>query len=68
MSTKLSMEEDEEFVDPVLPLCEDILNKLPEPFNIEEVAEQYPIVYEDSMNTVLRQELIRYDEILKIQP
>lgn len=47
-------------VDPVLGLCKDILSRLPDLFNIKAVSDKYPIVYTNSMNTVLRQELIRY--------
>lgn len=52
--------DDENAEDPVLVLCTDIINRLPELFNIKDVSEKYPIVYTNSMNTVLRQELIRY--------
>lgn len=48
-------------VDPVLALCTDILDRLPPLFNMRAVSEKYPIIYTNSMNTVLRQELIRYD-------
>lgn len=47
-------------VDPVLALCTDIIERLPPLFNMHAVTEKYPIVYTNSMNTVLRQELIRY--------
>lgn len=57
-SQKISIDETD-IVDPVFTLCEEILEKLPELFDIDAVSETYPIVYTDSMNTVLRQELIR---------
>lgn len=57
-STKQSLDE-EDATDPVLPLCEEILGRIPASFDVDAVTEKYPIVYTDSMNTVLRQELIR---------
>ncbi|CAH1793738.1 unnamed protein product [Owenia fusiformis] len=47
-------------------LAADILSKLPPNFNLEFVIKKYPVVYEESMNTVLRQELIRYNRLLSI--
>lgn len=37
----------------------DILAKLPDPMNLQEVIQKYPLLYEESMNTVLVQEVIR---------
>lgn len=59
LSTKKISVDESDMVDPVFTLCEDILEKLPDQFDIDAVTEKYPIVYTDSMNTVLRQELIR---------
>ncbi|XP_041084991.1 dynein heavy chain 3, axonemal-like [Polyodon spathula] len=47
-------------------LAADILSKLPEDFNLEEVITKYPVVYEESMNTVLRQELIRFNRLTQV--
>ena len=40
-------------------ICKDILAKLPAPMNLQEVIHKYPLLYEESMNTVLVQEVIR---------
>ncbi|MGH0118801.1 UNVERIFIED_CONTAM: hypothetical protein FKN15_062263 [Acipenser sinensis] len=47
-------------------LAADILSKLPKDFNLEMVIKKYPVVYEESMNTVLRQELIRFNRLTQI--
>lgn len=56
--------QEEEVVDPVLNLCLDISRRLPEPFDEEAAAEKYPVEYTNSMNTVLRQELVRFNKLL----
>uniref|UniRef100_A0A8C5G6F5 Uncharacterized protein n=1 Tax=Gouania willdenowi TaxID=441366 RepID=A0A8C5G6F5_GOUWI len=39
-----------------------LVEKIPKPFRVDEVLEKYPVLYEESMNTVLIQEVIRYDQ------
>uniref|UniRef100_A0A0A9XYW3 Dynein heavy chain 3, axonemal n=1 Tax=Lygus hesperus TaxID=30085 RepID=A0A0A9XYW3_LYGHE len=41
-----------------------VLQRLPSLYNIEAIAQKYPIVYTESMNTVLLQEAIRYNRLL----
>lgn len=36
-----------------------IMQKIPDQIDIEEVIAKYPVMYEESMNTVLIQEVIR---------
>ncbi|XP_062252615.1 dynein axonemal heavy chain 1 [Platichthys flesus] len=43
-----------------------IAEKIPPPFSIQEVMEKYPVLYEESMNTVLVQEVIRYNKLLEV--
>ncbi|XP_076846923.1 dynein axonemal heavy chain 1 isoform X2 [Brachyhypopomus gauderio] len=43
-----------------------IAEKIPNPINIQEVTAKYPVMYEESMNTVLIQEVIRYNKLLAV--
>ena len=47
-------------------LCEDILSKMPPQYDVEAVQAAYPTTYEESMNTVLTQECIRYNTLLGV--
>ncbi|RMX56942.1 hypothetical protein pdam_00011068, partial [Pocillopora damicornis] len=44
----------------------DILSKIPLPFDTEMVQKKYPVLYEESMNTVLLQELIRFNRLTNV--
>ncbi|KAJ1636012.1 dynein heavy chain [Pavlovales sp. CCMP2436] len=48
----------------VSDLANDILAKLPPNYDIEAVAKRYPVLYEESMNTVLAQELTRFNKLV----
>lgn len=47
-------------------LAHDILSKLPPEFNLDEVQTKFAVRYEDSMNTVLIQELIRFNWLIQV--
>jgi dynein heavy chain, axonemal len=42
-------------------VAREILLKVPKPMNIAQAMEKYPVMYEQSMNTVVIQEIIRFD-------
>lgn len=44
-------------------LANDILERLPDDFDIEMIQKKWPVTYEESMNTVLHQECIRYNRL-----
>jgi dynein heavy chain, axonemal len=50
--------------DTVEELSKDILGKIPLPFDMEQALLKYPVRYEESMNTVLTQELLRFNHLL----
>ncbi len=47
-------------------LAEDILSRIPPRFDEEQVTQRYPTTYQESMNTVLTQECIRYNNLLTV--
>ncbi|XP_053785531.1 dynein axonemal heavy chain 1 isoform X3 [Desmodus rotundus] len=53
----------EEIVEDV---AQNILFRVPEPINLQLVMSKYPVLYEESMNTVLVQEVIRYNRLLQV--
>jgi len=47
-------------------LAVDILQRVPGPYDTEPIEKRYPVMYEESMNTVLQQEIIRYNKLLGV--
>ncbi|KAK6993742.1 dynein heavy chain 3 axonemal, partial [Biomphalaria glabrata] len=47
-------------------LAQDILQKIPQKFNLEEIQVKYKVNYMESMNTVLIQELIRFNNLIHV--
>nr|CAD7398221.1 unnamed protein product [Timema cristinae] len=50
----------------IVDLAQDILDKMPDEFDTVDVALKYPVLYTNSMNTVLRQELIRFNRLIEV--
>ncbi|XP_017759468.1 PREDICTED: dynein heavy chain 3, axonemal [Eufriesea mexicana] len=50
----------------VYSLCDDISSKLQLQFDVLAVSKKYPVLYMNSMNTVLRQELIRFNALVGV--
>lgn len=50
----------------VSALAGEILSKMRPQFDIEYVSNKYPVLYINSMNTVLRQELVRFNDLTEV--
>ncbi|KAL1453423.1 hypothetical protein WDU94_007563, partial [Cyamophila willieti] len=49
-----------------IQMIDELIDKFPPQFDQEEAGKKYPILYEQSMNTVLKQELIRYNRLTAV--
>jgi len=52
--------------DVVREQCAGIMGRIPGLFDVELVERRHPLSYQESMNTVLKQELIRYNRLLTV--
>ncbi|EDQ84751.1 uncharacterized protein MONBRDRAFT_39136 [Monosiga brevicollis MX1] len=52
--------------DTIDELAQDILSKVPPAFSHEEVLERFPVMYSESMNTVLAQEVVRFNRLVNV--
>eukprot|EP00842_Homolaphlyctis_polyrhiza_P003881 jgi/Hompol1/4494/HPOL_003652-RA len=50
----------------LIEVSTDILARVPQPFNLETAIKKYPVNYNESMNTVLIQEMIRFNKLINI--
>jgi len=50
----------------IMESATEILKRVPGTIALETVAEKYPVTYSESMNTVLLQEIIRYNRLLQV--
>ncbi|KAK6626143.1 hypothetical protein RUM43_006448 [Polyplax serrata] len=47
-------------------LAMSILGKIPSSIDLQKALQKYPVLYEESLNTVLTQEIIRYNKLLNV--
>merc|ERR1712176_1211096 len=52
--------------DLAMKMTQDILAQVREPFKIKEVEKRFPFKYEESMNSVLLQELARFNSLIEV--
>lgn len=47
-------------------MVREILSRLPPNFDVEKAQHKYPVLYEESMNQVLCQEMLRYNRLTSV--
>ena len=46
--------------------AQDVLNRLPKRFDIDKVRDKHPVQHDESLNSVLHQELMRYNNLITV--
>lgn len=54
------------FEETLKKLVDTIRSDFPGPFDTQKASEKYPVSYKESMNTVLTQELVRFNNLIKV--
>jgi dynein heavy chain len=52
--------------DAVAVVVKEVLKRLPPDFDIEAVQRKYPVLYEESMNTTIAQEMTRFNRLTSV--
>jgi dynein heavy chain len=50
----------------MIQIVNGLLRKVPQMLDMKQIQEKFPSVYDESMNTVLQQEAVRYNDLLKL--
>jgi len=50
----------------LIGLAKDIQGRIAKPFDMRAISSAYPVMYEESMNTVLQQEAIRFNKLITV--
>jgi len=58
--------DDCDMADNLMAIASDILKKLPSNFDVEMATTKYPVMYTESLNTVLIQEMERFNVLLSV--
>jgi len=52
--------------DTIDKMCVDLMERVPGPYDLEPIMKAYPVTYTEGMNTVLQQEIGRYNGLLAV--
>ena len=66
LQPRTSSGEGKSWAETLMELAADLEKKVPKTFDLDEVLVKYPIIFEESMNTLLIQELGRFNKLLAV--